>query len=525
MFTREWLVKNYRQIIFYLMLALLIFAISLTPTDYDYDLWARLIVGKCFFQTGHVLKQDFLSYTPTHIWYDHEWGSGVVFYFIQHYFSPLAFIIFQDILIFIIFFLIIQTIKLRGVKTTHPYNFLFYFFSIFAFLQVFLQFIRCQLFSFFFFAVFLYILELARKGKNKPLCLLPIFMLIWNNLHGGCVAGLGLIAIYFVGELINRKPAKKYLLIFLLSFLVLVINPWGIDYVTFLIRATTMPRPSIAEWMPLFSQDYKYTFLEFKYFFAVMIFSEIGYIIYALKKKEFILDVTKYLALVLTMYLALKHVKMIPFAVISMSVFLYDDFYTLFNFITLNAIKKVELLKDSLVYIVVLFYLFNIIKSFDFKPFMTFVKFPIQAIEFIKINNLKGNLLTNFEFGSYASYKLYPHNKIYMDGRYEEVYGDDIKNLMDVFTSGNDKNNVLLNNFPTDMILLSRRYAICSLLEKDPKWKQAFADPNVALFVRAKDYRNDYKMPSSNIDYYKKTMFDTDIDFRGNMPWSQNLEK
>ena len=38
--------------------------------------------------------------------------------------------------------------------------------------------------------------------------------------------------------------------------------------------------------------------------------------------------------------------------------------------------------------------------------------------------NIKGNIITPFALGSYTSYKLYPNNLIYIDGRYEEVYYD-----------------------------------------------------------------------------------------------------
>jgi len=39
-----------------------------------------------FFQTGTVLKKDIFSYLPTKdLWVDHEWGSGVVFTFLQNF--------------------------------------------------------------------------------------------------------------------------------------------------------------------------------------------------------------------------------------------------------------------------------------------------------------------------------------------------------------------------------------------------------------------------------------------------------
>ena len=53
----------------------------------DMDYWARILQGNAFWQLGHILKTDCFSYTPTHIWLDHEWGSSVIFSFLQNNFS------------------------------------------------------------------------------------------------------------------------------------------------------------------------------------------------------------------------------------------------------------------------------------------------------------------------------------------------------------------------------------------------------------------------------------------------------
>lgn len=507
--------KKINPIVFYIVFALFILAFSLTTDNYDYDLWARLIVGKYFFQTGQVLKQDFMSYAPTHPIIDHEWGSGVIFYFVQHYFSPLGLLILQDIVIFLIFVLIIKIIKLREVKTTSPYNLLFYIFSAWALLQIFVQLIRCQIFSFLFFTLFLYILELARKGKNKPLMVIPFVMIVWNNLHGGCVAGLGLIVLYIIGEMINKKPFKKYILALLLSFIVLPINPWGIEYLVFLINANTMQRQNILEWYNLFIPQYKYVFLEFKYFASVVLFAEIGYIIKAVKSKVFVFDATKYLIIAATIYLAIMHIKLIPFCVITLTIFLYDDFYSYFNFITRGTFNKIAEYKDITVYIfVVILISINLQKS-SFEPFLDWYKFPVRAIEFIRINNLKGKLLNNFDFGSYAAYKLYPQNLIFMDGRYEEVYDNQIKIMLDEFMFGVDKNLEFLNTFPPDLILLYKGCAVYQSLLQNSNWAQVFVDERYALFVRKIDLKINYLVPTDDINYYKKTLFDTQIDFRG----------
>ena len=69
--------KNGFKILFFITLILWAFALAY-PINPDYDLWTRLIVGNHFLANGKVMMNDIFSYSPTHIWLDHEWGSGVI---------------------------------------------------------------------------------------------------------------------------------------------------------------------------------------------------------------------------------------------------------------------------------------------------------------------------------------------------------------------------------------------------------------------------------------------------------------
>lgn len=160
---------------------------------------------------------------------------------------------FKSIFNFTIFFLIIQTLKLQNVKSTKLYNFLFFFFVINSAETLLLSGIRCHLFTFALFALFVYVLELVRKrGKDRLLIILPFLMIFWANVHGGCVSGIGLLLIYAIGEFLNKKPYKNYLLTSLGCVLAMFINPYGFDYLKFLFMATTMQRDMIAEWQNIF---------------------------------------------------------------------------------------------------------------------------------------------------------------------------------------------------------------------------------------------------------------------------------
>ena len=84
----------------YVLIALFSLLLACLSSEYDFDLYARLIVGEHFFKTGWIAYEDFLSYTPTHLWYDHEWGSSLVFYAFLKLFGNFGLILVQAITIF-----------------------------------------------------------------------------------------------------------------------------------------------------------------------------------------------------------------------------------------------------------------------------------------------------------------------------------------------------------------------------------------------------------------------------------------
>lgn len=500
----------WKALLFYFTLFILIFAICTNSIHYDYDLWARLIAGMGVIDGGGVLKSDFLSYTPVHTWYDHEWGSGVVFYLFLKLFGPFSLIVLESILYFGIFFTISKIIKLR--TNNPPYNIIFYIFPIIAVAQNFNNPVRCHLFTFLLFTVFLYILELARKGQNRPLYIIPILTIIWNNLHGGVVAGLGLIVLYIIGEFLNRKPIKKYILTFCISAPLLIINPWGYDYIKFLLIANTMKRPEVAEWWGIFAKINIFSFIPFKLFMAAII--GIEFITLIKNKTDKLidwwnnLDKTKYIILISTLYLGFTRVKLLPFFVITGTIFGYEDFYKL--------ISKIEFpqWKNRVLYTVLLsMTIFSLIIKNISIP-VNFDAYPVKEVEFVKINNLKGKILVNFGLGSYVAYKLYPNNLIYMDGRYEEVYYEGMVPLLKKFYLVMPYWNEVLVKYPPDLMILENDYPVYRVLKDSKTWSNVYEGKRFGVFVKKDQAKANYKMPTNDKEYYKDTLFDTDIKFK-----------
>ena len=187
----------------YILLVLFCFLLACLCKEYDYDLFARLIVGENFVKTGSVAYQDFLSYTQTHFWFDHEWGSGVVFYLFLKVLGPIGLIILQAITMFFTIFFIIKTQKLQNPNYPISTAFIFCFLLVFSHLNP--SIIRCHMFTFMFYAMTLYLLEKNRKTDSNLIWLFVPIAILWNNLHGGIASGLGMIFIYMVLEFIQRK--------------------------------------------------------------------------------------------------------------------------------------------------------------------------------------------------------------------------------------------------------------------------------------------------------------------------------
>lgn len=480
---------------------------SMVATRFDHDLWARLIAGMGFVETGHVLTQDFLSYTPVHTWWDHEWGAGVIFYLCLKFFGAYSFIILQVLMIFGIVFTASRIVKLRYGE--NHCNIIFYFFAIMAVLDTLNNPVRSHLFSFLFFTVFIYIFEKARNGENRLLFLVPLIILFWNNIHGGVVAGMGLMLMYALGEFLNKKPFAKYLITFAVSAPVMLINPWGWDYIKFLIMANTMSRKYIVEWMSIFSKIQMFGFIKFKVFMFAMVIAETISLIKKFKIPNWYnnIDKTKYIIIFTTLYLSVAHVKMIPFFVIASLCFIYEDFYEL--------IKNIKLpeWKNRAVYSVIFILAFFTLTTKDFSLPLAFGSFPIKEAEFLKLNNLKGKVFANFNYGSYLSYKLYPNNTIFMDGRYEEVYYDYMIPLQLNFFLVNPNWEEAITVFPPDILILEKSYPVFEAIKNSKDWKLVYDGKYNGVFLPKDKVKDKYIMPTDDEKYYKNSLFDTSIKF------------
>lgn len=501
--------KNiFKKSIFFLSVLLVIYILSAAFNNADWDLWARLAVGKIFFATGSVLKHDIFAYTSVKaFWIDHEWLTGVCIYFFADKFGDLGLQFLRYILLFAVFMSIFKLNQLKFPEQNH-YRIIYYSFFIYALFFGFENVVRAQCFTYAFFALWMYVLELVKRGNSKLIWIFPVTTVIWANLHGGFVAGLGLVFIYALGEAINRRNFAKYLLILALSCFAILINPYGFKYIPYLINAVLMPRPFITEWQPL------NLFGAFNFAFGFKIFAlfTVFLLPYLFIKKFKEINWAEIIIVVVVFGLSLEHIRHNMFFIILFAGYFTGYFYQASEFYTKNIISKLnsefvlkfinifKLTSDFAIYGFIILFGILTIHFVHLKVNVNEKRFPVNAVKFIEQNHLSGNLLVLFNWGSYALWKLYPQCLVAVDGRYDGVYSDSLINESARFQYVVTGWKTLLNKYHTDIMLIDTNNEVFKILNQLEDWRIVYQDKTSAVFIPVSKNKKHWIIPDEKFN-------------------------
>ena len=491
MISWSYSVKEFKKISTLINILLVIFILNtLSGTVADPDLWGYLAFGKLFWQGGNFPYQDVYSYVPTlNPWVYHEWLTGVVFSPLYEKTGAMGLQLLKYLVGLITVYFIYLTARHRGA---HPLAAATVLLITIGFINVGYSAVRAQIFTYFFFILTLYLLERYRKSRQWLLLgIIPITMLVWCNLHGGFVSGLGLIALYAAGEAIARRRFLPYVVILSLSIITTLINPYGLKYWSYILYAVTMPRPEIWEWGTAFQVIEIGSASMQGIYYVTIIFITFLFIWWG----KWWRDITGLIILCVTLFQGLLHARHIVFFLILVGAYLPAIVTAFFREATVRPWVKVWQYGFVRIMcpVILLFLAGYAGYKFLSEDRLTLripsertqddkFYYPVGAINYIRNQDLRGNLLIHFDWGEYALWNLYPQCKVAIDGRYETVYPHLLTREYFNFLYGREKWGAFLEHYPPDMILVKTPSKIYSLLQKDINWRQVFADSGSALF-------------------------------------------
>ena len=466
----------------------------LTQSPADFDLWGYLAFGRLWWEGRGFPYQDVFSYLPTKpVWVYHEWLTGVVLFGAFKGLGPAGIQALKYALGLLTAGLIFLTARRRGGGRGAAVLALF---LIADPLAAGFPPLRAQAFTYFFFAFFLFILEGYKKtGPRRRLVWLIPALGLWANLHGGFVAGVGLLGLYVLGEVLARRPAGPLLMIWFLSLAVTLINPYGLNYWRYLVEALSMPRPFIGEWFSLTGALGQGLYVPNILFFLSLVLAA------ALVLVTVRPGITEWLVLGVTAGLGFLQVRHTLFFLICFGVYLPTCFTQLWvSWAGRHPRLQSERLRRAVQVALLLLLTADTLHFFyryrfwehslaletpsHSAPGNPGYYYPQGAVDFIEAASLKGNLLPRFEWGEYLIWRLYPQIRVGMDGRYETVYSGGLCREYFDFLYGRPGWREFLTRYPHDLILINPEAPVAAHLREQPGWKVIYRDTGSLLLAK-----------------------------------------
>lgn len=458
---------------------------------------------------GEIPHTDLFAYTPTvspsvH----HEWATGAVLYYatVGSGLGLWGLTLLKLTLMAILWFCLYRVARLRGA---HPYVFACLAVVAFPMLWVGFATVRAQLFTLVFIAVQLWMQERDWRGGRLWVVLWLVMLIAWLNLHAGFVVGLGLMAFHGLERVAQAWMTERRLLAPLaatwhlliaapLAILALTINPYGWQYISYLLRAIRMPRPLIAEWQPLWQTHAPlWTMMMFAACLGLFVYAQRCSRVQRLRRAAF---------LAMCSYMALKHIRHGSiFAVVWIA---YVPAWISHTSCGRWLVRTIDQHRREVVFsarglaIATLF--FACLHHFwqptlPSTPLYSGVCYPTQAVAYLKQHNFSGNLLTPFHAGSYVSWEMYPQVKVSLDGRYEVAYQDHVMGEHKRFSLAQEDWWELLEKYPSDAALIDTQWEVYAEIkrsleadENDPAtwptriaWRIVYEDDSYLLIARA----------------------------------------
>jgi hypothetical protein len=436
----------------------------------DPDLWARVATGKLIVESGGVPVTDPFSYMPTRPkWIDHEWGSGLVFYAAATAFGEKGLLALKALLLFGTIWFMYRRASLAADR---PASLTFHVIMTAALMFGFASTVRSQTFTFFLFAAWFHILERAWRGDWRAAPLIPLTAIPWANLHGGFLAGIGLLIIFAGAAAIERRQPARFAGLALAGGIGSLINPYGPSYWAYLVEAVGMDRPGVSEWTPmrLLGRD-----LYGHGFRVVLLLTIAALASHAWRRRR--IELPTLLAISITLVLGLLARRHVTFFVITAVPFIWAWLAPQWQD---ENEGRSRWLSRALVTLIGL----GLVATLPWQiPILR--GYPADAVDFISARGLRGNLLIGFNTGSYAIWRLYPSIRVSLDGRYETVYPNETVEAVGRFFAGEPQWNRVLDAYPHDVVLVPRETAIETLMRTRPDWKIAFVGADDLVFVKA----------------------------------------
>lgn len=345
----------------------------------------------------------------------------------------------------------------------------------------------------------LMLLRRIHAGEHRWALALPLLFVLWINIHGGALAGVGLLGLaagstslqFLWQQYRGDEPPQRIQLATVMAFWLAAVavlaslccNPWGPELVRWLVQSVLWLRPEIAEWNPTpFGWDHAALFI----LIAVSVFA------WAVSRRPRALWELAVCGAFAVM--ALRAVRNTPlFGIVALALVpphLADSFARLRThferILELWRHRVIQTLAATVMTIVAMAIgvaAFTLHKEHPLTMEVPRSAYPTAAIEFVRDHHLHGKVLNFFDWGDMLIFQL-PDCSPSIDGRLDACYPRALIAAHWKLYNGENVDEKILPIDQADLALLPSKLAGTLALRGRPGWRVVYFDDTAALLVR-----------------------------------------
>jgi hypothetical protein len=450
----------------------------------DPDMWWHIRVGGDILRTGHWPTVDAYSWTSTGTpWIAYEWLGEIPLYLVHSISGRLGGVVALDFFLIVLSSIIMLAVYWLASERAGNSKAGFIAALFLASLAFGNFSLRPQMFGFLFLVLTLLVMEKFRQGVSWVLWTLPPIFLLWVNIHGSFIIGIGVITLYLLAGLFafekgsikaiawTRSQRIKIETALLFCIAVLPITPYGTQLAIYpfdMAFSQPINVANISEWRPM-----PFEIIGGKMFlaFIVIFFLLQMFFRFTWRLEELILALGGAV-------MACIHVR---FVLLFVPFFAPVFAASLARWIPAYKRHKDQFIANAVIMagvVIAMVHYFPTRADLDKKVAQVY---PVGALEYMRTHNVSRRIMNEYGFGGYL---VFAGEKTFIDGRgdlYERngVLGDYVH-----FANLKPGSLQVLRNYGVETVLLDPGSSLVTVLLASHEWQQFYRDKTTVILTR-----------------------------------------